>query len=65
MLGQLKERGDLVALFVADQRMLETSGVEFLEQASAIYPEARNVLLTAYADTEAAIDAINKMGLDY
>ena len=65
VLGQLKERGDLVALFVADQRMPETSGVEFLEQASAIYPEARNVLLTAYADTEATIDAINKVGLDY
>ncbi len=65
VLGQLEERGDLVALLVADQRMPETSGVEFLEQAAAIYPEARSVLLTAYADTEAAIDAINKVGLDY
>ncbi len=65
VLHQLESRGDLVALFVADQRMPETSGVEFLEQAAAIYPEARSVLLTAYADTEAAIDAINKVGLDY
>jgi thioredoxin reductase (NADPH) len=62
---QLQQRGESVALFVADQRMPEMSGVEFLEQAAMLFPEARKVLLTAYADTEAAINAINKVGLDY
>lgn len=62
---QLQQRGESVALFVVDQRMPEMSGVEFLEQAACIFPEARKVLLTAYADTEAAIHAINKVGLDY
>jgi thioredoxin reductase (NADPH) len=62
---QLKQRGEVVALFVADQRMPEMTGVQFLEQAAAVFPDARKVLLTAYADTEAAISAINKVGLDY
>ncbi len=62
---QLKQRGDTVALFVVDQRMPQMGGVEFLEQARRVYPEARKTLLTAYADTEAAISAINKVGLDY
>jgi thioredoxin reductase (NADPH) len=62
---QLKQRGDAVALFVADQRMPEMNGVQYLEQAAAVYPDARKVLLTAYADTEAAVNAINKVGLDY
>jgi thioredoxin reductase (NADPH) len=65
VLKQLRERNEAVALLVADQRMPIMSGVEFLEQAAAIFPDARKVLLTAYADTDAAIDAINRVGLDY
>lgn len=64
-LVQLKERNTPVALFLVDQRMPEMSGVEFLGEAMAYYPDARKVLLTAYADTEAAIASINKVGLDY
>lgn len=55
----LKRRGASVALFLADQRMPQMTGVEFLGQAMNIYPDARRVLLTAYADTDAAIRAIN------
>ena len=62
---QLKLRGDTIALFLADQRMPEMSGVEFLEQGSEIFPRAKRALLTAYADTNAAIDAINEAHLDY
>ena len=62
---QLLQRGDTVALLVVDQRMPEMTGVEFLEKAAQLFPEARKVLLTAYADTEAAIGAINRVGLDY
>jgi thioredoxin reductase (NADPH) len=58
-------RGDRVALFLVDQRMPQMSGVEFLEQARALAPGAKRVLLTAYADTQAAIDAINKVALDH
>lgn len=65
VLWQLKQRDETVALFVADQRMPSMTGVEFLEQAARLFPEARKVLLTAYADTDAAINAINKVGLDY
>lgn len=65
VLQRLKQREETVALFVVDQRMPQMSGVQFLEQALLIFPEARKVLLTAYADTEAAINAINKVGLDY
>ncbi len=65
VIAQLKGRNETVALFVVDQRMPEMSGVQFLEQAVQLFPEARKVLLTAYADTEAAISAINKVGLDY
>ncbi len=54
-LRQLQQRGDTVALFLVDQRMPEMSGTEFLGEARKVYPEARKVLLTAYADTEAAI----------
>jgi thioredoxin reductase (NADPH) len=64
-LEQIKQRGEPVALFVVDQRMPQMTGVQFLEQAAPIFPDARKVLLTAYADTEAAISAINKVGLDY
>ena len=62
---RLKERNDAVALFLVDQRMPEMSGTEFLAEARNVYPEARKVLLTAYADTEAAIAAINSVGLDH
>jgi thioredoxin reductase (NADPH) len=59
-LQTLQKRNEAVALMLADQRMPEMSGVEFLNKAIAIYPEARRVLLTAYADTDAAIQAINQ-----
>jgi len=62
---QLKRRNDSIALFLVDQRMPGMSGTEFLAAALAVYPEARKVLLTAYADTEAAIAAINQVGLDH
>ena len=62
---QLKLRGNTVALFLADQRMPGLSGVEFLSQGSEIFPKAKRALLTAYADTNAAIDAINTAQLDY
>ena len=62
---QLKERGDAVALFLSDQRMPGMTGVDFLSQAIFIYPEAKRVLLTAYADTEAAIRAINTAKINY
>jgi len=62
---QLKKRGDQIALFLSDQRMPEMEGTEFLEEAIKIYPDARKVLLTAYADTNAAITAINKIELDH
>jgi thioredoxin reductase (NADPH) len=55
----LKRRNDAVALLLVDQRMPQMSGVEFLQKALELYPDARRVLLTAYADTEAAIQAIN------
>src|SRR5580698_4633617 len=64
-LRQMKLRGDLVAAILADYRMPELNGIEFLEQAMDIYPAARRALLTAYADTGAAIDAINVVDLDY
>src|SRR5213083_639168 len=56
---------DLVAVILADYRMPEMNGIEFLERAMDIYPGARRVLLTAYADTGAAIDAINIVDLDH
>src|SRR3954447_3186205 len=64
-LNELKLRGDTVAVFVADYRMPAMNGIEFLEQAMDIFPLARRVLLTAYADTTAAIDAINVVDLDH
>ncbi|MEV7614149.1 FAD-dependent oxidoreductase [Streptomyces sp. NPDC089799] len=64
-LRELKLRGDLVAVILADYRMPQMNGIEFLEQALAVYPGARRVLLTAYADTNAAIDAINVVDLDH
>src|ERR671933_2156424 len=64
-LSKLKLRGDPVALFLVDQRMPRMTGVEFLEEAIEIFPDAKRALLTAYADTEAAIRAINEVGLDH
>lgn len=64
-LRELKLRGDLVAVILADYRMPQMNGIEFLEQALDVYPGARRVLLTAYADTDAAIDAINVVDLDH
>jgi thioredoxin reductase (NADPH) len=64
-LREMKLRGDLVAIILADYRMPQMSGIEFLEQAMDLYPAARRVLLTAYADTGAAIDAINVVDLDH
>jgi thioredoxin reductase (NADPH) len=62
---QIKKRNDVIALFLVDQRMPSMSGTEFLAEAARHYPEARKVLLTAYADTDAAITSINDIGLDY
>ncbi|MEV5799434.1 FAD-dependent oxidoreductase [Streptomyces collinus] len=64
-LRELKLRGDLVAVILADYRMPQMNGIEFLEEALDVYPGARRVLLTAYADTNAAIDAINVVDLDH
>ncbi|MEN0048064.1 MAG: FAD-dependent oxidoreductase [Bacteroidota bacterium] len=60
-----KQQGEVVALFLSDQRMPEMLGVDFLEQAKVFYPKAKRVLLTAYSDTDAAIKAINDVRLDY
>ena len=62
---QLTARGDRVALFLVDQRMPHSSGTEFLMNALPLQPDARRVLLTAYADSNAAIDAINKVKLNH
>ncbi len=64
-LRQLSERDEPVALLVVDQRMPGMGGVDFLEQAIKLYPDCKRILLTAYADTEAAIKAINKVKTDY
>ena len=64
-LRELKLRGDLVAVLLADHRMPEMSGLEFLEEAMDLFPHARRALLTAYADTDAAIQAINVVDLDH
>jgi CheY-like chemotaxis protein len=62
---QLKLRNEPVALFLVDQRMPRMSGVEFLEKAIEFYPDAKRALLTAYADTDAAIRAINSVHIDH
>ena len=62
---QLTSRADRVALFLVDQRMPQMNGTEFLQEVIALQPEARRVLLTAYADSTAAIDAINKVKLNH
>jgi thioredoxin reductase (NADPH) len=65
LLKQLQLRNDSVALLLADQRMPRMDGVEFLQQAMAIFPGAKRALLTAYADTNAAISAINQASINY
>jgi thioredoxin reductase (NADPH) len=62
---ELKRRGAAIALFLVDQRMPDMTGTEFLTQARVLYPDAKRTLLTAYSDSEAAIAAINAVGLDY
>ncbi len=64
-LKEIKLRGEQVALLLADYRMPQMNGIEFLEAAMDLFPMARRVLLTAYADTDAAIDAINVVDLDH
>ena len=63
--AELLQRGAQVALFLVDQRMPGMTGTQFLLEARKLYPDATRVLLTAYADTEAAIAAINEVGLDH
>ena len=64
-LRELKLSGDEAALLLADHRMPGMTGVDLLEQSIELFPDAKRVLLTAYADTDAAIRAINTVGLDY
>src|SRR3954454_15275536 len=64
-LRELKLRGDAVAALLADYRMPQMNGIEFLEQAMDLFPRARRALLTAYADTDAAIRAINVVDVDF
>jgi thioredoxin reductase (NADPH) len=65
LLKQLKVRNDSVALLLADQRMPHMDGVAFLQEGMQIFPEAKRALLTAYADTNAAISAINQANINY
>src|SRR5579863_4041363 len=65
VLKQLKVRNDSVALLLADQRMPRMDGIRFLQEAIRIFPDAKRALLTAYADTNAAIDAINQANINY
>jgi thioredoxin reductase (NADPH) len=65
LLKEVRRRGDQVALLIADQRMPGMAGTDYLVEARKIVPDAKRVLLTAYADTEAAISAINDVSLDY
>ena len=64
-LRELKLRGEPVAVLLADYRMPEMNGIEFLESAMDLFPRARRALLTAYADTDAAIAAINVVDVDH
>ena len=64
-LKQLKLRNETVALMLVDQRMPQMTGVAFLKESLDLYPKSKRVLLTAYADTEAAIQAINGARIDY
>src|SRR3954451_10951690 len=64
-LREIKLRGEEVAVLLADYRMPHMNGIEFLEQAMDLFPQARRALLTAYADTDAAIQAINVVDVDH
>ena len=65
LLRELKARNDAVALLLADQRMPHMDGIGFLNEAKKVYPDAKRALLTAYADTSAAINAINEVNVHY
>lgn len=65
LLKELKLKNEAVALIISDQRMPQMEGIVFLQKANEIYPDSKQVLLTAYSDIEAAITAINKVKLDY
>src|SRR5215469_9260801 len=65
LLHELRVRNDPVALLLADQRMPQMDGIGFLTEAKEIYPDAKRALLTAYADTSAAINAINEVNVNY
>src|ERR1700730_18856030 len=65
LLHRLQQRNDAVALLLVDHRMPEMNGVEMLQEAMKLYPNAKRTLLTAYADTEAAIKAINEVRLNH
>jgi thioredoxin reductase (NADPH) len=65
VLRDIKLRGGRIAVLLADYRMPQMNGIEFLEQAMDLFPRARRALMTAYADTEAAIDAINVVDVDH
>jgi thioredoxin reductase (NADPH) len=65
LLAEVRRRGDQVAMLIADQRMPGMAGTEYLVEARKVVPDAKRILLTAYADTEAAIAAINDVALDY
>src|SRR5438034_11314378 len=65
LLKELKLKNEAVALFISDQRMPEMEGIEFLESAREIFTHAKQILLTAYSDIEAAIKAINHVKLDH
>src|SRR3954447_20597452 len=65
LIRQIRARGEQVALLIADQRMPGMPGTDYLVEARKLVPDAKRVLLTAYADTEAAIAAINDVALDY
>jgi len=62
---ELKNKGQTIAMFISDQRMPEMDGVSFLQRAIKFYPQAKRILLTAYSDKDAAINAINMVQLDY
>src|SRR6202795_2490898 len=65
LLHRLQQRNDAVALMVVDHRMPQMNGVEMLQEAIKLYPDAKRTLLTAYADTDAAIKAINEVQLNH
>jgi thioredoxin reductase (NADPH) len=65
LMNQLKLRNEVVALFLVDQRLPQMTGVEFLQQTMNVFPDAKRVLLTDYADTDAVMESINRIKIDY